>query len=288
MESALAAIIRGVVVPLAVLGAFAIFRKWLPVRSSAKTRDIDWDSDELYDRFTPWRGRVIGGMLLILAAFLFGAWFTLSRLNQAFAFRDEPQAIHLLPQTAIWWLFPAFGALSLSWEITLQLLGLCVGRETANLFSDWTNQTTYFWGRSSYSGMDSRRVLRWLSLLVALPIGVFTFLAVPMHATVSSSRIRDCGYWLKPCKEFSLGDAQRITEIEGFRTTDGKLTRRAGLVVDFKDGSRWSTADWGNFDMTVDSALGNMLLEETRLPLAYAATERDIPPLSTPVSRYPQ
>jgi len=199
---------------------------------------------ELDDRFEHLRGRVIGGMLLIGVAFLFGSWLALKYTNLALATIGRPATFRFLPQTAIWWFFPGFGALSLCWELTLQVMALFMGRDTVNLFSDWTNQTTTFWGSASYTGMDSRRVLRWLALLIALPIGLFTVLALNMHATISQNEIRDCGYAFKPCKVYSLADARRITAIEGFRNRYGKLNNRAGISIDFKDGRRRSSAEW--------------------------------------------
>jgi len=68
-----------------------------------------------------------------------------------------------------------------------------------------------------------------------------------------------------------------MTLIEGFRSRDGKLHRRAGIVVDFADGKRWSSADIGDFRNSVDPALSGYLIERTRLPLEQAETEKEIP-----------
>lgn len=68
-----------------------------------------------------------------------------------------------------------------------------------------------------------------------------------------------------------------MTEIEGFRDRDGKLNRRAGIVVDFADGRRWSSAGTGDFHDGVDPALVAFLRKRIRLPLEQAQTEVDIP-----------
>jgi hypothetical protein len=125
-------------------------------------------------------------------------------------------------------------------------------------------------------------VLRWLALLIALPIGIFTVLALNMHASIGPDLIRDCGYAFRPCSVYALSDVRRITQVEGFRTKDGKLTKRAGVVLDFKDGRRWSSADWGSFRASVDPALAAFLRAKTGLPLNFAETEDDIPPLEGP------
>ncbi len=269
---------RWALLPVVVMGVMALFRKAFPVESLKRTLSED-ELSELDDRFIPFRGQIIGGMILIGIIFCFGTWVALSSVNLFLASLDGPAVFRFFPQKAIWWFFPAVGALSLCWEITLQIGTLFSDRATVNLFSDWTNQTSAFWGSASYPGMDSRRVLRWLALLVALPIGVFTVLALNMHATVGNYSIHDCGYASRPCDIYHLADVQRITQIQGFRTRDGKLTKRAGIVLDFSDGRRWSSAAWSDFRETADPNLANFLIGRTGLPMDLAVTEDDIPPL---------
>jgi hypothetical protein len=278
MESALIESIRWALVPTVVLGSMAIFKKLFPTGKISRTLG-EHKISILDDRFMPLRGKVIGAMIAIAIAFLFGTWLALSGLNRLFANIDSPATLHLLPQTAIWWFFPGFGAVALCWEITLQLWALLGDRDTVNLFSDWTNQTTKFWGAGSCPGMDSRKVLRWLALIIALPLGVMTALALNMHASIGPDTIRDCGYAFKPCTVYRLADVRRLTQIEGFTTKDGKLTNRAGIVLDFKDGRRWSSADWGDFQNTVDPTLLDFLTRKTNLPVETATTAEDIPSL---------
>jgi hypothetical protein len=71
-----------------------------------------------------------------------------------------------------------------------------------------------------------------------------------------------------------------MTAIRGFRTTNGELKRRAGILIDFSDGRRWSSAEWGDFKSSIDPALVELLLRKTNLPIGNADTEQDIPPLA--------
>ncbi|MBS1805762.1 MAG: hypothetical protein JST28_20670 [Acidobacteria bacterium] len=277
----LEAIGRGSVI-VVVIAAMAGFRKFVTARSSG-SNDERLDSEDLEERFMPLRGRVIGGMIAVGGLFAIASWCTLSKTNIWLSRLDGPADFVFLPQTAIWWFFPAFGALSLSWELTLQAWALFGDRKTVNLFSDWTNQSPTFWG-ASY-GMDSRRVLRWMSLVVLLPIFVFTALALNMHATITRQRIQDCGYAFKPCSVYRMADLRRVTQIDGFQTRDGKITHRAGLVFDFADGRRWSTADWGNFKKSVDPAFLNYINEITHLPIGKVSTDQDIPALESGADR---
>jgi hypothetical protein len=269
------AFIRGVVVIAAVIGSMALYRKLFPATTSNSSGN-KLDIQELDERFMPLRWKVIGAMIAICILFAFGTWKALSGINSFLASIDGPAAFYLLPQTAIWWFFPGFGSVALCWELTLQIWAIFGTRDQVNLFSDWTNLSARFWGTA---GMNSRKVLRWLALLIALPIGVFTALALNMHASVGPDTIRDCGYAFKPCAVYPVAGVLRMTQIEGFRTKDGKLTRRPGIVLDFKDGRRWSSADWGDFKNSVDPALSKFLTEKTNLTLETAITENDIPPL---------
>ncbi len=282
MRYALSDIVRLAIVPAVVILALTLFKRLFPAgRGSHKIGEEQLS--KLDERFSPLRGRVIGGVIAVGLLFLFGSWLALSWANRFLARADGPALFQFLPQTAIWWFFPGLGAVALCWELTLQIWALFGDRATVNLFSDWTNQSDVFWGRASYVGLDSRKVLRWLALLIVLPIGMFTGLALNMHASVGPDVIRDCGYAFRPCSVYALSDARRITQIEGFRTTDGKLSKRAGVVLDFKDGRRWSSADWGDFQDSVDPALTAFLKTKTGLPLNFAETEGDIPPLEGPI-----
>ncbi|HTC50132.1 MAG TPA: hypothetical protein VK722_22620 [Candidatus Aquilonibacter sp.] len=116
-----------------------------------------------------------------------------------------------------------------------------------------------------------------MALVIVLPIGFFTVLALPMHTALRPQEIHDCGYAWAGCKTFEYSKAVRMTLIEGFRDRDGKLHARAGIILDFADGRRWSSADSGDFNKSVDPGLSTYLIEHTGLPLEQAETEMDIP-----------
>lgn len=266
-------------IPVIVVGVLLACRKWLP--SHAVQAGVNWDSDALYQRFRPLSWRINVTLLVVMVSFALSTGFLLSHTNKWLAVLNGPRAIHLLPETAIWWFFPGFGALACSYEITLQIFSRFLGNKTIDLYNDWANNNTRGWVRSRYQGIDTRRVLRWMMGGIALPIGLFVLLALPMHANVGSETIQDCGYAFKPCTVYSLSRVSRITEIAGFRDRSGRLLNRAGLILDFKDGRRWSSATWGDWSNHVDPALENALLQRTGLPIGYALTEEEIPPLGS-------
>ncbi|HTB18207.1 MAG TPA: hypothetical protein VK708_08820, partial [Bryobacteraceae bacterium] len=58
---------------------------------------------------------------------------------------------------------------------------------------------------------------------------------------------------------------------------DGKLVKRAGIVLDFSDGRRWSSAAISNFEPNVDQELLRYIQSKTGLEPQYVEAEPDIP-----------
>lgn len=91
------------IVPLAVVIAFAFFRKRYPSNPSRLTQSEIERLDSSF-RSMKWLPQIF--MVLIAIIFLFSTHAALVALNKHFAPVDSPTAIVLLPQTAIWWFFP--------------------------------------------------------------------------------------------------------------------------------------------------------------------------------------
>jgi hypothetical protein len=253
-----------------VLLVFALARKYIPA-TSAKTPQHKYSREELDVRFASAQWFVGFSMVVVGALFAFGTHAALVWLNRYLAKTDGSSQFLLWPQSAIWWFFPGFGALTFSWDITLRLWSLLGHREDADLYNYWSILK---------SGFDSPRLLRWFAVLIVLPVGILTILALPIHSALRQGGLRDCGFGLVPCKEYRYADARRMTVIDGFRDRDGKLTQRAGIVVDFSDGRRWSSGDIGDFNALVDPALQNFLENKIHLPFNHAQSAADIPPLT--------
>jgi hypothetical protein len=82
-------------------------------------------------------------------------------------------------------------------------------------------------GRAQVNGNHNREHASLKSsrgLVIVVPIGLFTVLALPMHAALRRQDIRVCGYGWEGCRTFEYSKAVRMTLIEGFRDRDGKLT----------------------------------------------------------------
>lgn len=256
---------------IAVSFVFSLARRYMSA-ASVKAPPGHPSMADLENRFsnTQWTWTVGISMLVVGVLFAISTHAALVLFNKYFSMKDGPAEFRIWQQSVIWWIFPLFGAFALSWEIVMQLWSDFGNREEAHLYNYWSIQK---------SGFDVTKLLRWMAILIVLPIGILTVLALPMHAALRQNDIQDCGYAFTPCKLYRYLDARRMTVIEGFRTRDGKLTRRAGIVIDFSGGRRWSSADLGDFSPSVDPAFTEFLEKKTQLPLNRAQAEADIPPL---------
>jgi hypothetical protein len=263
--------LKGAFTIIAVYFVLAIARRYMSA-ASVKPPEAHISIADLTNRFGGTQWIVGSSMVLVGVLFFFSTHAIFVWLNQHFAAADGPAEFTLWPQNAIWWFFPGFGALALSWEIVLQLWSDLGNRENAQLYNYWSVQK---------SGFNATKLLRWMALLIALPIGILTALALPMHAALRQDDIRDCGYAFASCKTFRYADARRITMIDGFRDREGKLTKRAGIVIDFADGRRWSSADIGDFSDGVNPVFAEFIEKKTHLPLDHAQTEADISRLNS-------
>jgi len=187
--------------------------------------------------------------------------------NRFFVSLEGPSDFVLPPQTAIWWFLPGFAAITFAWDVTLWIWRQFSNERELALFRYWTNLQ---------AGFDSTHILRIIGVLVVLPIALFTTLAIPQHVVLQSQVIRQRGYGFGAAETYRYTDARRLTLVDGFRQRDGKLVRKAGIVLDFADGRRWSSADIGDFRRAIDPALLNYLQLKTGLELHHEGAESDI------------
>jgi hypothetical protein len=252
------------VIPVAVFGTFALARKYIPAKANDSGSDRHSHG---YESFSGTQWIVGGATALVIAGLVFLIHALLVFLNGWYAGLDGPASFRLFPQTAIWWFFPGFAALTVGYEIVLQLWSRFGDAGMAARYSAWSN---------GKAGFDGRRLLRWMALLIAAPIGIFTLLEIPVHVSLTDRAIVDHGYGLSKPTIYDYDAARRLTVIDGFRLKDGTLTSRAGIVVGFDTGQRWSSADSGDFKKQVDPALLAVLVQKTKLSPEHAETVGDI------------
>jgi len=212
-------------IPAIVFTVFAIARRYLPARS-ARAFGTAYSIDELSSHFAFTQWLVNAGMLAIGTVIALGTHTLLVSVNQVFVSLEGPSDFVLLPQTAIWWFLPGFAALTLAWEATLGIWSLIGNHHEVALYNYWT---------TAKAGFDSTRVLRIMTVVIVLPIALLTALALPEHAVLQKEAIHARGYGFSSTRSYRYVDAWRLTVIDGFRQRDGKVVKRAGIVLDFAD-----------------------------------------------------
>jgi hypothetical protein len=253
-------------VPAVVALVLGLLRRYLPARKTDPQAQLD--SDGNVEDFTYANTAVYTAMIVIGIGVAFISHKGLAAANRDFADADGTAVFHLLASDYLWWFFPGFGALCWSWEITLFLWSLFVGRAKVNRYIDWTNER---------AGYNSTRALRLIGILITLPVGLATLLAIPIHSTLSDSEIV-VGHFASLHRErLPYAQARHLALVNGFRDRYGKFGARAEVIVDFAGGKSWNSADNRDFTPQPDPGLAEFLQQKTGLPLERAETEADLP-----------
>lgn len=265
MSLDIANMIGRMLVPAAVIGVLGLLRRYLPARKTNPQSQLDSNVD--VEDFTSANFAVYACMIAVGVAFALAVHWVLAAGNRYFAQTDGPAAFQFFPSGATWWFFPGFGALCLSWEITLFFWSLLEDRSKVDHFIAWTSER---------AGYDSTRALRWMAVVLAMPIGVATLLALPMHSTLRDNDIVVGHYATLARQNLPYSQARRLLLVDGFRDRSGNFSAGAGMIIDFDNGSRWSSSDIGDFKSKVDPGLDDFLQKKTGLPLEHAETEADL------------
>ena len=138
-------------VPFVVLLVLAFARRYLPA-SADKPAGYDGSCEDLDSRFSNTQWSVGFAMVVIGVLFVLGTYAALVWLNRYLATADGPAQFLIWPQSAIWWFFPGFGALTLSWGITLDLWALLGHHKDAGLYAYWTSQKVGYASSKFYVG----------------------------------------------------------------------------------------------------------------------------------------
>jgi hypothetical protein len=238
-------------------------------------RALGLTDDEREDLYAKFRDRqiVINVCNVVVAvAFFFGVRFGFEAINHRLAGQALPGQIQLFPDPYIWFFFAGFGALTLPWEITLQIWQIFAGRRTVSLYRQYQKGASFDYKGATYK--NELGLYRWFILLIALPIGVANSLALNMHATLGPDAIRTCGYAFKPCKILPYRNIAGISYIPSDRSI--KPPHAAWLEIVFKDGTRWRSTEWGDENVDFDPALVRFLAARIPLPIAGIENLQDV------------
>ena len=255
-----------VIVPVAVLAALTLLRKYLPAAAKGSPPAPVFTAEaEEFQRLQWVVGIAMVGVGIIFAYFTYHA---LLFANRRIAAADGPAQFELLPSKAIWWFVPGFGAICLAWETTLLLWSFFGDRNKIASYVQWTHER---------AGFNSTRALRCMALAIVLPIAVATCLAVPMHAILRENDMAIRQYASVRSRHYAYSQARRLMVVDGIRDRSGRFNQRADIIIDFADGFRWHSEANRDFERAVDRNLLEFVREKTALPMESAQTEADLP-----------
>lgn len=212
--------------------------------------------------------------VLTFLAFLFGCHAVLLQLSRSLA--SAPAAsITVLYQPAIWWGFPAIGGFTMAWEITLRIWSLAGHRTTANRYRELA-KTFIGSYRGRAGAYNVQTFMRWSALLLALPAGVWSVLALNMHTTFEPAGLRECGYLFRPCALHAWSGLRQIDHVAGRIGSNGKYIPGPDVVLHFADGYKWDSSEWDPDPQTI-GAIEHFTTEKTGLPLGHLGIEYYLP-----------
>jgi hypothetical protein len=260
-SSWLASILFGVIFAL----IFALFHRMAPPkRRAAKHRYDESHAPE------PLPTGIIGGAMWALGIGITLLFFVLRSANHWWASLDGPSILTQYASPIIWCFFPGLAALAIPWPLTVGYLRK-VGRwEEADSIEDLAD---------SKSGINSLRIMKWLSIGVVSPIALFTLLAIPIHLSITDTEVRVGHYGLFHSETFHLKDARRLTVVEGYRLKDGSFHAAKDVLIDFADGRRLRGNAVGDGGTSVREDVMQLLIAKAGLTPEHASTADEVPPL---------
>lgn len=242
----------------------ALFRRIAPGRLRAPSHRYD----EMQDP-EPLPAGAAGAAMWSLAIVLALSFFVPRGANRLWAHLEGPAILTQYATQVIWCFFPGFAALAVPWPLTVWYLRRAGRWEEADSIEDESDRKG--------GGVDSYRVMKWMSFGLVCPIGFFSLLAIPIHLSITDSEIRVGHYASLRTERFAFKDARRLTVIDGYTIKDGEFRRAKDLVIDFADGGRLHGNAVGDGGTSIRDDVMNLLVEKIGLTPGHARTMEEIP-----------
>ncbi len=241
-------------IPVAVASTFALARRYVPAAPSSA---ISSRRQSAFSRLQ-W---VVGAVVLLVGIVLgFMTYEALVWANRSLALRGGSTTFVLLPSKWIWFFLPLLGAISLAWELTLRLWSRWADSRQVRAYENWSN---------AKAGFDGRRVLRILAMVIVLPIGIATVLAIPIHTCIDERGISIGHFGTLRTTTHAFSEVSSVTTTDGLRLRDGSLQKGPAIVLDFSDGTRWSSASNRDPERSVNGALLAFIQQKTHLRIKH-------------------
>jgi hypothetical protein len=249
-------------VPFAIFFVLGLFRKLAP----APARSTNYEEKQVPE---PLPTGVIGAFMWGVGICLALSFFLLKSANHLWADADGTAILRLYPTAATWCFLPGFAAIAIPWPLTVWLLRRTGRTAEANSIENASNERG--------GGVDSFKIMKWLSFGVVGPIAVFTLLAIPMHLSIAESVVRVGHYASLTTEVFLFDQAKRATLVDGYSLQGSKVRKNLDLYIDFADGRRLDVNAAGDGGSQITDTTVELLLARTGLHAGHVSSVEDLP-----------
>lgn len=188
-------------------------------------------------------------------------------LNAQWALRDGPAAFLLVPTKFWWYLYGGFLGLLLGWPIAVSILRRTMDSKVWHVWMDKQNRK---------AGFDGNRAMRLLAYVILVPFTIFFLPSLGCHTAFSETGITTWSYWAMKEARHPYRDITRFAALRGGLDRSGKFYPDSHLIIDFRDGTRWTSRDGFRDPEPVNTELVKFLALHTGLQPIYADTDRGL------------
>ncbi len=211
--------------------SFELFRRLFPFKP---TEDELKRYPRLQDTYKPFT------ILEVIPFFAFagGAWYlwyhAFLALEARHIERLGPRVALIVPTVYYWMLLSLFlGIISSAPLLHLFYKSLLRGR-----YAD------YVLYNNMRAGFDTWKLVRGLAVLIVIPALGFALLGMDTYMKVTDSGIVVNRFWSFDEQRYPFSSVKAVKSASHFRAMNGKAVERPHFVVDFSDGTKWTTRDW--------------------------------------------
>jgi len=255
--------IRGIAVPVVIAVAFRWFARRFP--PSKKAIEFSISTEEPVSGW--WTGLSIVLWLGSIGVIMLGTVASTRALNDVIALIQGPAEFRLVPTWAWWYLYGGFAGLSLSWLVIAPAMRFLM---TPDKFARWTR------GHDRQAGFDTERAMRFLALAIMGPYTLAFLPSVGCHTRFSEGDIGIQTYAQIREVRYGYGDVAATMIVKGGRDRSGEFYKDPQIVIDFKDGRRWSSGDGFRDPEDINPDLAAFIAIKTGLAFRYIEAKQDL------------
>ena len=114
--------------------------------------------------------------------------------------------------------------------------------------------------------------MKWISIAVVGPMVLATFLAVPIHLSITDSEVRVDHYASFRPEIFRLSDARSLTIVDAPKLRGSHVVQTRDVIVKFADGRQLRGSQVADGGSSVREDVLNLLINRTDLTPQYSSS----------------